>query len=346
LRGKITAGIFLLIFCIIPALPAFALDGMVVRVGDNGNIVVNRGINQGAQPGADLYVSRLGTPIAIIRIVQVDEYRSECRVMEVLPHQSIEMGDAFSTDPFDRKKEEPPRPAASATPSGNTGDGTGTGSVSSTPQDYKQVVAQKTRVLEFKRGPGGSVKVKPYDALNMVQMLAFSGPYASFNAWYAVTGAYSMYSGYKQSQNPNQVRNIQIEITLWDAEYLDAFAYYQAGQEQMSDPSHLRESMYKQKGLDKFYVFQVKIINPGPGSIQLAPFPMHCYMKGPGDKKLKAVNYDEVLDKALNPTQVVNGYIYFSRYDENGQPVMIRSDQKIVLILEDVLGHRGEASFN
>ncbi len=323
---------------------AQTLDGMIIRM-EGDKFAVNRGINHQMNPDTVLYVSRVGEPVAIIRVVMVDEHHSLCELQEGVPGKKISIGDTVSLQPFTMPsaEEEPvamdeltrERMKARAEHQQKVED------------NYRDVINRKTHILRFKRGAGGTVKVDTFDVVNLMSTTIIGGPYASINAWYAAGTAYSTYAKYKASQNPSRIRNLQMEITLWDTEYLDAFATYESQKDTISDPaqvSQMRENIYRQKGLDKFYVFQVKIINPGPGAVQLAPFPWHCYLKGPDDKRIKAVNYDEILDKALNPNQVVNGYIYFNRYDERNSPVL--KDGRVILELVDVLGNNRNVNFD
>jgi len=328
---------------------------MVTRLRQNGNIVINKGINARVRPQTTYYVTRMKKPIAIIKVVQVDDYNSTCQVVELMPGQRIEIGDVFSDSEFEKPEEEKP----------DRGKDRGKTKKKKTEEEiekekiknrkeyekkvienFKKVVSRKTRVIGFKRGSGGTVKISLFDTYNLLSTIVFAGQYASFNPWYAGTYAWGIYSSYKSSSNPKRIRNVMMEITYWDVDYLDAYASYYAYKEVVKDLKRVkmvRDNIYRQKGLDKFHVFQVKIMNPGPGAFQLAPFPWHFYLEGRGGKRLKADHYDEILDKALNPHQAVNGYLYFKRNDQHGQPVLDGKD--VTVILEDILGNRRKIKF-
>lgn len=327
---------------------ACALEGMVVRLEDKGNVVINRGVNHNTQPQTTYYVTRMRKPIAKLKVVQVDEYSSLCTVEELMPGQKVQVGDTVSLKPFPKPVEKDDSRYTSQPLSEIEKDKMKARAEykKELEERYKDVVGRKTKIVRFKKGAGGVVKVNTFDIYNLASTFMFSGPYASFNIWHGLSSAYGVYAGYKSTQNPKRIRNLQIEMTLWDTEYLDAFASYNAHKKSVSDPravNRIKENIYRQKGLDKFYVFQVKIINPGPGPVQLAPFPWHCFVKGPDGKKIKAVNYDEILDKALSPKQVVNGYVYFSRYDKTGQPIL--KGGEVTVRLEDILGHSSDVTF-
>ena len=349
----------LLLFFVLLTLQAFALEGMITRLEQDGNVVINKGMNDQMKPQAVLYVTRMNTPVAKIQVIQVDDYNSICKVLETMPGQKIERGDLFSQEEFKKPVEETPSPKS--TPDKKN---TKVEKVKSDEEilkekmkkrqeyekdvneNFKKAVQKKTKAFTFKRGAGGAVKVDAFDTYNFLSTVIFAGKNASINPWYIGPYAWNIYSSYKTSANPNKIRNVQIEIIHWDAEYLDAYSAYYAYKEVVQDPRRVkivRDNIYRQKGLDKFYVFQVRIANPGPGAFQLAPFPWHFYLEGKDGKRLKADHYDEILDKALNPNQVVNGYVYFQRYDQQGQPV---TDGKGVTIqLEDILGHGKKVNF-
>jgi len=105
----------------------------------------------------------------------------------------------------------------------------------------------------------------------------------------------------------------------------------------------MRASLYAQKGLDRYVVFNVKLINKGPGTVQLSPFHWHMYVLDAQGNRVKAERYDQVLDRTLNPDQWVEGNIYFMKVDVAGRPLL--PPGKVKVALEDILGDRGEMSF-
>lgn len=342
--------------------PSFAMEGMITKVYPNGNVVINKGLNDRIKPMTVFYVTRMSKPIATIKVIQVDDYNSICRVEELVESNRVSPGDLFSNTPFDKpeekkpdgdigKKDEPPmsneelekekikKKKEYEKKKKEYG--------KKVVDDFKNTVKKKTKVLRFKRGAGGTIKINVFDTYNFLSTVAFAGQYASINPWYAGMYAYGAYADYKSSMNPKKVRHVQLEITYWDADYLDSYAAYYAYKEVVQDPRRVemvKKNIYRQKGLDKFYVFQVKIVNPGPGAVQFAPFPWHFYLEGKGGKRLKADHYDEILDKALNPNQVVNGYLYFSRHDKNRQPII--EGKGVTVILEDILGNKKNIHFD
>jgi len=357
----LSVGLFIILVFIV-ALPSFAIEGMVTKVYPNGDVVINKGVNDRIKPMTVFYVTRMTKPIAVIKVIQVDDYNSKCRVEEVIDGNQVSPGDIFSDVPFEKpeekkpdsdveKKEEPPMSQEELEREKQKKkeeyEKKKKEYEKKVVENFKNTVKKKTKVFRFKRGAGGTIKINVFDTYNFLSTVILAGQYASINPWYAGMYAYGAYADYKTSMNPKRVRHVQLEITYWDADYLDSYSAYYAYKEVVQDPRRVKlvkENIYRQKGLDKFYVFQVKIMNPGPGAVQFAPFPWHFYLEGKGGKRLKAEHYDEILDKALNPNQVVNGYLYFSRYDKHGQPVI--EGKGVTVILEDILGNKRNVRFD
>jgi hypothetical protein len=330
-----------------------AIEGMITRI-DNTFIYVNKGIESKLQPGTILYITRLGQPIGTLRVEQVDSYRSICRTMEKIGNHDFCIGDLASTESYTK-------------PAATTGVQTGkTAPVLTTApkegsekerieaqlqyekkvmEQYESVIKKHTCILQFKKGPGGVVQVNGWSIVSLLMPAIYQRPY--FVSDYLTLGdiALTTIGRYKASQRPEDVRNVTMEVTYWDVDYLDAFASYYAYKESSTDPrtiNTIKENIYRQKGLDKFYVFQVKLYNPGPGMVQLAPFPLHFFIEGK-ERQIHADSYDEILDKTLNPNQSVNGYIYFSRNDQHGQP--INQGTQVTVSIVDVVGSSSKVNF-
>ncbi|MCE1248793.1 MAG: hypothetical protein LWY06_19300 [Firmicutes bacterium] len=345
-----------LVCCFTLMSSGWAMEGMVTKMQPNGNVVINKGLNAQVKPGTLFYVTRMSAPVAVLKVIQVDDYSSVCQIVETVGGNNIQPGDVIGTTPFEK-----PDQAPKASPSPGSSPVKPPVVKVKSPEEiskereigakeasknFENVIKRKTQIYRFKRGSGGTIKVNAFDTYNFMSTLFVGGRAASINPWYAATYAYGVYTDSKSTQSNDKVRNVQIEITYWDTEYLDAYATYYAYKEVINDPRQVkmvRENIYRQKGLDKFYVFQVKVVNPGPGAFQLAPFPWHFYLEGKGGARLKADHYDEVLDKALNPNQAVNGYLYFSRYDKQGQPIV--ETKGVNVILEDILGNGKKINF-
>jgi len=335
--------VLVLVFCFAIFSMSWSLEGMVTKMHTNGNVVINKGLNAQIKTGMVFYVTRMSAPIAVIKVIQVDDYSSVCQIVETVGGNNIQPGDVIGTTPFEKPEPTPstasspgasPKPPVVKVKTPEEIQKEREVSAKEASKNFEGIIKKKTQIYRFKRGSGGTIKVNAFDTYNFLSTLFVGGRAASINPWYAATYTYGVYTDSKSTQNNDKVRNVQIEITYWDTEYLDAYATYYAYKEVINDPRQVkmvRENIYRQKGLDKFYVFQVKIVNPGPGAFQLAPFPWHFYLEGKGGVRLKADHYDEVLDKALNPNQAVNGYIYFSRYDKQGQPVTETKGVNIVL---------------
>jgi hypothetical protein len=143
---------------------------------------------------------------------------------------------------------------------------------------------------------------------------------------------------YHFSGSMNQRPKTYLEVVYWDRDlaraYADYYVYKEAnnGGTRVSD---VRRSIMAQKGVDNSVVFQFKLSNRGPGILQLAPFDWHMYLLDRDGNRIKADRYDEMLDKALNPGQETQGYMYFSRQDSQGRSLL---GDKVTLDMEDIMG--------
>jgi hypothetical protein len=87
--------------------PLFALSGMVIRV-EGEKIVLNKGSMDSMTPDQELFVHRIGKPVATIKVSLVDSYSSEARVVKLEPEETIKVGDVVSTEPFSIPYTPPP----------------------------------------------------------------------------------------------------------------------------------------------------------------------------------------------------------------------------------------------
>lgn len=358
--GTLVCAVALLLGCR-PGTALADVRGMVIRVqGDQ--VVVNLGLQKGLQPGQKLYVyNALGSPVATVQVSQVDESSSVVQIVSMEPGAALTLGNQVSDAPYS------PVPIA-ARPSETTG-GSGVASVS-TPAtsavppassklspDGRPVDAVKafaaalktnTQMYAFQGGKGGSVKISAFDVLNFASTLGV-GPGGShgliINPWLITSTAWDTYSGYQASAKANQRARSYIQVVYWDAALSSAYADYYLFKENVTDPmrrDEMRRTVLAQKGVQTSAVFQVKIRNAGPGALQLQPFDWHCYMIDPQGNRVKAERFDEILDKALNPGQEVDGYIYFPRRDPMGKSYVADPP---TLLIEDVFGERAVLKF-
>lgn len=332
--------------------------GMVTRVqGDD--VVVNLGLQKGMQPGKTLYVyDALGKPVATVQVTQVDETSSHVEIVSMEPGSALTLGNQVSETAYTPAPPparpttpvtgvppvSPETPGALATPAQSTG--------SVKPVDplksFAQVLKQHTQMYSFRGGKGGAIKINVFDVLNLASTLGVgpAGSNASIvNPWLVSTNVYDMYSTYSATAKANQRARSYLQIIYWDQALVASYADYYLYKENVTDPlrrEEMRRNVMTQKGVQTSAVFQVKLRNAGPGVLQISPFDWHCYMIDPNGNRVKAERYDEVLDKALNPGQEIDGYIYFPRRDPIGKSYVADPP---TLLIEDVFGERATIKF-
>jgi hypothetical protein len=345
------------------------IDGMILRAESSGDITISKGSEDHVEVGTIFYVTRVARPVGRIKVVSVNQYNSVCHSEELFVGQKYERGDVVSTKPFthqhsatatERKVSadrnvSPGRDTTSermtsagrdasdntvAVNSGNSRD-------SSAEQRFKDFTRRYTRNYHFKQR-GRVDTLGPFSLIGAFTPTIARLPHLN-STWdkvsVGVSAVYTM-NYVKQARQMYKEPSVHVELTYWSPEYLDAFADYQAYQESITDPAFInaaKENIFRQKGMDRFYVFQVRIINPGPGYVQLAPFTNRFYIKAERERTLIAEHYDQSLDASLGPNQVANGYVYFRKFDNSGMPTLF--DGAINVELHNIMGHSKRTSF-
>lgn len=332
--------------------------GMVTRV-QNDDVVVNLGLQKGMQPGKTLYVyDALGKPVATVQVTQVDETSSHVQIVSMEPGSTLTLGNQVSETAY-TPAPPPKRPSSPATgvatiapetPGALSTSAQTSGSVKPADpfKNFALVLKQHTQMYAFRGGKGGAFKINVVDVLNIVSTLGIgtSSPSVSIvNPWLIANTAYDSYTTYTATSKANQRARSYLQMIYWDQPLVASYADYYLYKENVTDPlrrEEMRRNLMTQKGVQTSAVFQVKIRNAGPGVLQISPFDWHCYMIDPNGNRVKAERYDEVLDKALNPGQEIDGYIYFPRRDPIGKSYV--ADPPTILI-EDVFGERATIKF-
>lgn len=320
-----------------------AVRGMVTRI-QREQIAVNLGIQKSVRPGMLLYVyDALQHPVATVKVVQVDDYSSNVEIVSLEPHASLNVGNTVTDASY---VPTPPGAAATAPPPHDAGT---PGRASPPPKavdpvkDFEKALKDHTQMYSFRGGKGGTVKIDTNDVLNIMTTIggmAGRGQVAIMNPWLISSTAYDYYERYNTSARMNQKAKSTLEVVYWDEALTNSYANYYTYKETFLDANkkeEVRQSLLAQKGVQTSAVFQVRIRNRGPGTLQLAPFDWHAYLLDPDGNRVKAERYDEILDKAMNPGQEVQGYVYFPRRDPLGRSYV---GDPVQLMIEDVFGER------
>lgn len=116
----------------------------------------------------------------------------------------------------------------------------------------------------------------------------------------------------------------EIEIIFFTPELIRAQSRMLAlGDDAYNDEQQVNaiaDGMIQQNEIDQYAVFQVTITNDqnSADSLQLAPFKWKMVIITDTNEEVKAIKYDEALDKTLGPGQTVTGNIYFPLTDSMG----------------------------
>jgi hypothetical protein len=331
-----------LLLCVATVHPALAeVRGMVTRVSGE-EISINIGQQKNAQPGMQLYVyDSMGKPVATVRVVEVDDYASRVQILGLEPRSSLSVGNTVTDTAFTPT---PPgsAPATAATPSATpSSEGTPPAKAVDPVKNFEAVLTAHTQMYSFKGGKGGAIKVDLGDVLNIVSSVGIgNGSIGISNPWLITTTAFETYERYSHSARVNQKARSTIEVVYWDEALTNAYADYYVYKETYLDAAkkeEVRQSLLAQKGVQSSAVFQVRIRNRGPGLLQLAPFDWHVYLLDAEGNRIKAERYDEILDKALNAGQEVQGYVYFPKRDPLGRSYV---GEPVQLLIEDIFGER------
>lgn len=342
------------------------INGMVTLVQED-SIKINRGLTQGVQTDMEFFIYRMGKPIAKIKVYQVDSYSSWGRAAYLTPGEAVKPGDvvtseamapsfAADTSPLQSPPPGAPAPSPASSPSQSAPQASPP-DVSSPPpllrvedvtKQYEKKCKQNTRRFSISLKGKGSISISPFDILNLASTTGIftGGLSSSVNPWYLGTIGADMYSKYQYSKGQSQGASSSIDVVYWDKELTDVYSDYVCLKEACTDEAmrqSMRKDVYNQKGLDKSIVFFVIINNKGAGVMQLAPFSWHFYLMTKDGARIKAEKYDEVLDRALNPNADTKGYVYFPRYDVNGQSVL--GDGPVKVQLEEVMGKKAVLEF-
>jgi hypothetical protein len=331
--------------------PALAdTRGMVTRV-QGEDIQVNLGVDKNIKPGQKLYVyDAMGHPVAVVTVTQVDENASRVQIVSMEPGTSLSLGNQVSDAPYTPAPLPAHTPvAATPTASPSPPTSTSSGKAVDPVKNFGAELKSHTQIYSFRGGKGGAIKINAIDVLNIVSTLGLTPAGASgyiMNPWLVTSTAFDTYNTYTATAKANQRARSYIQLIYWDASLASAYADYYLYKEQVTDPvrrEEMRRSLMAQKGVQSSAVFQVKIRNMGPGALQIAPFDWHCYMIDPNGNRVKAERYDEILDKALNPGQEVDGYIFFPRRDPVGKPYVANPP---TLQIDDIFGERATIKFS
>lgn len=342
--------------------PVFGADGgMVTKCSENGEVVINRGVEDNVTPGTHWYIYRAGKPLAELEVTLVDSYSCTASVVS---GGMVRVGDTVSEKPFAKtpdKSEYPvavmaPPPAAETSPSGapknqltnrNPGAPVQEETAESTEKRLSKLMSTQSKGHKFSGG-GSKLRQTSVNPLHVANIFSATANGTNWTTWQNVlsVGLQEVGTNVSNKKHFKECR-LQVDVTYWNEDLLNAYSdslAFKEGRSSQEQRLAMRTGLYCQKGLDKFLVFNVKMKNVGPGTVQLERFDWHIFLVDSHGNRIKAERYDQILDRAMNPDQGVEGNVYFLRVDSSGRDIA-EGKKGVTLVFEDVLGERAEIKF-
>jgi hypothetical protein len=332
----------------------------VIRV-EGSVITVNSGQKDQLQPGQTLYVSRMGQPVAEIKIEAVGEFSSRARLQKNLGTSYVLAGDQVQSQaplssaavPSSTIASVPvkpggfvPPPVAVAAPPGPL-----QLTAEEAEESYRDELNSRTKKRTFRQKnsarSGVSTQAAGMQAISTgMEVDALASGFAN-GGFYGSPGMLIFSAGAAvEAQHQRDLifgqieAECKIEATYWDLPLMEKYAQYVAVTSGKTSPgayATLRSSLIAQKGIDNCEVFEVRLKNTGKTHVQLSPFHWHMFLMGPNNSRVAATRYDQVLDRLLNPGEEVAGNIYFQKMPTLGD--------KVTIFYEDVYGVKGTEDF-
>jgi|GEM_PF-5416467 len=126
--------------------------------------------------------------------------------------------------------------------------------------------------------------------------------------------------------------NANVVIVKWDESMAYELASFLAYREAETDQNKIKtvaDNIIKDKKINEYLVFEVRIKSTEDGMIQFAPWNYHMYLVDSKGNRVKTNNYSPTLDNGLNKGQEAVGYVYFDKSYDTG---------KVKVSLENMLG--------
>lgn len=235
---------------------------------------------------------------------------------------------------------------------------------------YLEDLADCTRTLSFsdKKGisliPNVGILSRGYSIYNYINNISYINKHmntmggnrynSGLASFFNVKRFMSAFGNLKNmNRNPNMGKekqnSISVEVVYLTPDLLKSQATLFAANDDMYDNpeqvSAIADGLMQQMELGSYAVFQVTVKNDesSGAAAQLAPFKWKMSLITSNNEQIKAVKYDEALDKTLGAGQSTQGNIYFPLTDSQGVPI---GKSNIKVKLESILGKSAVFSWN
>lgn len=216
--------------------------------------------------------------------------------------------------------------------------------------DYVEKLANCTRTVSFHKKTGTRLLPNPQklyeayslykyaDAMRYLNSSSYMGGHhlTTYRMMGVTLTLKNMIAGMKQDNQKAQKASVkkygaEIEIVYMTPELMKSQALLLASGDNTYDDEQqvnaIALGMVQQNELDSYSVFQVTITNNENSAepLQLAPFKWKMVIITDTNEEIKAVKYDEALDRTLGPGQSATGNIYFPLTDSMGNKLSTRN---------------------
>ena len=361
----------LLIFFITVMLSCFLLtneafsqsSGMVVKM-ESGLIIVNKGLKDGLTEGQELYVKRINKPVAKVKIEKIMDYYCGTSVVSTEKDEEIKIGDQISIEPIKSIGTNiasgelpvaamPEKPTVSKpikqpkTPTTEEIAKSEEKKKEEISKDYVNTLGKFTREITFSNRSGTTIIPSPSNILSGVGLFSIlkSTPgYGYRDPFLILSLARNTIKDHQSAQRSMHMDSkVGISVIYYGNELINSQAKFFASrdgcQEDLVQVQAIADGIRNQVGTDLYTVFQVKIENRCETAFQLAPFKWKMSIITDDNQQIKAIKYDDALDKTLGPGQIAQGYMYFPKTDNAGNDL---SGRKMKIRLESILNKKAE----
>ncbi len=318
-------------------------DKGVVTSVSSGKITINRGSEEGVKKGSTWSVVRDGRTVAQAVVESTEDYSSTAVLSQ---DGDVRVGDLVTSGSA----------AAVTTQDSNVViDSSGLDARESRSQAedaYRNLLGRRTEDRGFETQLGGSsingwqAVNTGYQIANWVQLFNANSNIGLSNSIYtpyviqsAANAGMSHY--YYNEMRQNQKMKVHMEAIYWDQKLSDAYAGYLATRENLDIRGAAIKKMEvaRQKGVDRYAVFEVTFENTGRRPAILSPIDHHILLVNADGRYISPSKIDQSLNAELRPGEKIHGFLYYPKISTMGL-------KEVKLRVQGLLGDQGDLSFS
>lgn len=366
MRGKILLPILLLCLILLSSASVLAQNnGMVVKF-ENGLYIINKGRADGLTEGREIWLKRLNKPIAVLKVAKVADYYCGAEVVRLFSEEQVQIGDQLSLTPptstvaanskssvkEETKPEPKPRPTKPIkvkTPDQLAKEAAKEREKrqEQISKDYLSTLDRFSKSITFSNSkgtrmlPGLGNITNAYALVTALTAGTGGGMHNPFTILSFAKGAISDHQATRRAARLGG--SVKLDIIYYSDELIRSqakfFASKDGTEEDPNQVNAIADGIRNQISADLYTVFQVKLENTSQTALQIAPFKWKMSLLTENNEQIKALKYDDALDKTLGPGQTAQGFIYFPKTDAAGNKLDYRHTK---VKLESILNKKAE----